>query len=134
MPGLDGFTGPVVHTARGRHDVDFADRRIAVIGTGASAVQVVPALAERAAHLSVCQRTTAWITTPIARVTSDAVITADEAAHRCDALVLATGFQASRHLSRLDVVGVGGRKLHDDWATGAHAYLGVACRDTRTSS
>ena len=46
LPGLDSFAGPAFHTARWRHDVPLAGKRVAVIGTGCSAVQVVPAIAD----------------------------------------------------------------------------------------
>ena len=44
IPGLDSFDGPAFHTAEWRHDVDLAGRRVAVIGTGCSAIQAVPAI------------------------------------------------------------------------------------------
>ena len=47
IPGLDRFAGPAFHTARWRHDVDLAGRRVAVVGTGCSAIQVVPAIQPR---------------------------------------------------------------------------------------
>lgn len=61
LPGLDAFAGPAFHTARWRHDVDLAGRRVAVIGTGASAIQVVPELAGQVEQLTVFQRTPPWI-------------------------------------------------------------------------
>ena len=61
LPGLDRFAGPAFHTARWRHDVDLTGRRVAVIGTGASGVQVVPELAGVAERLHVFQRTPPWI-------------------------------------------------------------------------
>jgi len=54
-PGFDRFRGPVFHRELD-HDVELAGRRVAVVGTGASAVQFVPPVAERAAHLDVYQR------------------------------------------------------------------------------
>jgi cation diffusion facilitator CzcD-associated flavoprotein CzcO len=60
IPGLDGFAGPAFHTARWRHDVDLAGRRVAVIGTGCSAIQVVPAIQPLAAHVDVYQRSPGW--------------------------------------------------------------------------
>ncbi len=60
IPGLADFTGEVVHTARWDHDLDLRGKRIGVIGTGASAVQLVPAIAEEVAHLTVFQRTPIW--------------------------------------------------------------------------
>jgi cation diffusion facilitator CzcD-associated flavoprotein CzcO len=61
IPGLETFAGPVFHSARWRHDVDLEGKRVAVIGSGASAVQIVPAIAPEVAHLSVFQRTPPWI-------------------------------------------------------------------------
>src|SRR3954453_11676671 len=43
IPGLDDFDGPAFHTARWRHDVDLAGKRVAVVGSGCSSIQVVPA-------------------------------------------------------------------------------------------
>ncbi|WP_295692519.1 NAD(P)/FAD-dependent oxidoreductase [Lapillicoccus sp.] len=61
IEGIDTFAGPTLHTAIWPDDADLAGKRVAVIGTGASAVQLVPELAQEASHLSVFQRTPAWI-------------------------------------------------------------------------
>ncbi len=61
LAGLDDFAGPVFHSARWRHDVTLAGQRIAVIGTGASAIQFVPEIAPAVAHLTLFQRTAPWI-------------------------------------------------------------------------
>lgn len=61
IPGADTFAGPSMHSAAWRDDVDLTGKRVALIGTGASAVQLAPRLAEQAAQLSVFQRTPAWI-------------------------------------------------------------------------
>jgi cation diffusion facilitator CzcD-associated flavoprotein CzcO len=61
IAGLDTFQGKVIHTARWDHDYDLAGKRVAVIGTGASAIQVVPAIAPKVAQLSVFQRSAAWV-------------------------------------------------------------------------
>ncbi|MFI9204757.1 flavin-containing monooxygenase [Streptomyces sp. NPDC053048] len=61
VPGLESFAGPVVHTARWDHSVDLTGRRVAVVGSGASAVQVVPAIQERAAAVHLFQRTAQWL-------------------------------------------------------------------------
>ncbi|WP_109547784.1 flavin-containing monooxygenase [Mycobacteroides abscessus] len=61
IAGIDSFGGKVIHTARWDHDYDLAGKRVAVIGTGASALQLVPEIAERVAHLSVFQRTPIWV-------------------------------------------------------------------------
>jgi cation diffusion facilitator CzcD-associated flavoprotein CzcO len=60
IPGLDAFAGPSFHTARWRHDVDLAGRRVAVLGTGCSAIQVVPAIQPQVAQLDVYQRSPGW--------------------------------------------------------------------------
>ncbi len=61
LPGLDTFAGSSFHSARWDHDHDLTGRRVAIIGTGASAVQIVPAIVEQAGHVDVYQRTPAWI-------------------------------------------------------------------------
>lgn len=61
IPGADSFAGPAFHTARWRHDVDLTGKRVAVIGTGASAVQVVPHIQPQVQRLTVFQRTPPWI-------------------------------------------------------------------------
>ncbi|WP_433274477.1 flavin-containing monooxygenase [Pseudonocardia xinjiangensis] len=61
IPGRERFAGPSWHTARWRDDVDLTGRRVAVIGTGASAYQVVPSIVDRVGALSVFQRTPPWM-------------------------------------------------------------------------
>jgi cyclohexanone monooxygenase len=225
IAGLDSFGGPCFHSARWEHEHDLTGRRVAVIGTGASAAQIVPELAKVAATVHVYQRTPQWIlprsdkpfteeekrrfarnpiaarrhrrelywafentiafrhgedgaeqlkavalshldyrikddelrskltpdfpfgckrslvcsdfykavlrdnvelvTEPIDRVTPGAIVTADARERPVDAIVLATGFKATEYLNGIDVVGVGGCRLHDDWSEVAHAYMGL---------
>ncbi|GAA3542434.1 NAD(P)/FAD-dependent oxidoreductase [Amycolatopsis ultiminotia] len=61
IPGRESFTGPAFHSAEWNHDVPLAGKRIAVIGTGASAVQFVPEIRKRAARLTVFQRTPPYL-------------------------------------------------------------------------
>ncbi|HET6448634.1 MAG TPA: NAD(P)/FAD-dependent oxidoreductase [Conexibacter sp.] len=61
IPGADTFEGPAFHTARWDRDVDLTGKRVAVIGTGASAVQVIPRIQPLTQRLSVFQRTPPWI-------------------------------------------------------------------------
>jgi cation diffusion facilitator CzcD-associated flavoprotein CzcO len=61
IAGLDTFSGQVFHTARWRHDVDLTGKRVAVIGTGASAVQVIPAIVGEVGHLAVFQRSAPFV-------------------------------------------------------------------------
>lgn len=226
IDGLSDFAGPVLHTAQWDHDLDLAGRSVAVIGTGASGVQVVPELAKTAGRVTVFQRTPPWmvpkddrpysptelarfrrsplalrrtrwqiwkfqhdntatfaddpvvtartqiatsflertvddeplrraltpdypfrckrvllgddyyralqrdsvdlVTDPIARVGPASVITAAGVEIGIDVIVLATGFEASRYLCGIDVIGAGGRRLHEHWGEDPRAYLGVA--------
>lgn len=68
LPDIDGigtFQGEIFHSARWNHDVDLSGKRVAVIGTGASAIQLVPELQKKLAatggHLDVYQRTPNWV-------------------------------------------------------------------------
>ncbi|MEA3214755.1 MAG: hypothetical protein QOJ19_911, partial [Acidimicrobiia bacterium] len=61
IPGLDTFAGPMWHSASWRDDVDLKGQRVAVIGSAASAVQVVPEVARRAAEVVVFSRTPNWV-------------------------------------------------------------------------
>ena len=227
IPGLERFGGPAFHSARWDHAVGFAGKRVAVIGTGASAIQIVPELAKQAAALTLFQRTPAWVlpkhdpiagparkallraapwlrrverswvywshevkavgfvvaprlmraverrarshakgqvkdtalrerltpdyqigckrvllsndflpaldqphvdlvTTPIARVEPDGIVTDDGVSHPADILVFATGFQATQPLGSLRVTGSGGGSLADAWQGGMQAWMGMA--------
>lgn len=227
IDGLDDFAGPSFHSARWEHEHDLAGTRVAVIGTGASAAQIIPEVAKIAEQVDVYQRTPQWIlprsdkpfseedkqrfarstraakkhrdeiywafektiafryedgaadglralalshidyrikddelkakltpdypfgckrtlicsdfykallrdnvelvTEGIERVTKGGVVTADGRERPADVIVLATGFKATEYLQGIDVVGRGGRRLHDDWAEAkvAHAYKGL---------
>ncbi len=61
IAGLEQFPGPLFHSARWDHSADLDGARVAVVGTGASAVQIVPELARTAAHVTLFQRTAPWI-------------------------------------------------------------------------
>ncbi|UGT43864.1 NAD(P)/FAD-dependent oxidoreductase [Nocardia yamanashiensis] len=61
LPGIDSYQGHKIHSARWDHDYDFAGKKVAVVGTGASAVQIIPELVERAASVKVFQRTPGWV-------------------------------------------------------------------------
>jgi cation diffusion facilitator CzcD-associated flavoprotein CzcO len=228
IAGLSDFGGTVMHTAQWDHGVDLAGKRVAVIGTGASGVQVVPELAKVVERLTVFQRTPPWmvpkddrpynatelaqfrrnplavrrtrwqiwkfqhdntatfaddpivaarshfatsflertvaderlrgaltpdypfrckrvllgdefyralqqdgvelVTDPIERITQTSVTTAAGAVADVDAIVLATGFETSRYLSGIDVIGCAGLRLHEHWGDDPSAYLGVAVR------
>ncbi|MEV5720914.1 NAD(P)/FAD-dependent oxidoreductase [Amycolatopsis mediterranei] len=61
IPNRESFAGDAFHSARWDHDVDLTGKRVAVIGTGASAVQFVPELRKRAQHVTVFQRTPPYV-------------------------------------------------------------------------
>lgn len=226
IAGLADFTGPLVHTSRWDDTIAWAGKRVGVIGTGASGVQVIPELAAVADQVTVFQRTPPWmvpkddryfnaeelerfrsdpaaataersriwqefhvntavaaddplvagrqsyakafldaqvtdaalraqltpdypfrckrvllgddyyqalqrdhvelVSDPIVRITDSAVETASGRRVEVDAIVLATGFETSQYLSGFDVIGTGGRRLHDEWGDDPRAYLGVA--------
>ncbi|QIS01611.1 FAD-dependent oxidoreductase [Nocardia brasiliensis] len=61
IPGIDTFAGPAFHSALWDHSVDLTGKRIACIGTGASAIQYIPRIQPAAAHLTLFQRSAAWV-------------------------------------------------------------------------
>ena len=72
FPGMDDFEGTVIHPQHWPEDLDYAGKRIVVIGSGATAVTLVPSLAKTAAHVTMLQRSPSYITsmpesTPAAR-------------------------------------------------------------------
>jgi cation diffusion facilitator CzcD-associated flavoprotein CzcO len=227
IPGLDTFEGRVFHSARWPKDFDPRARRVAVVGTGASAVQIVPGIIDAVSRLFLFQRSapyvlprrdyaysprakkrfarrpgllrlsraltfaelelrvsafryperTRWyaermfrrhlhaqikepvlrakltpadpfacrrvllsddyfpalarphadvVTSQIAAIQTDAIITSDGVRREIDAIVLATGFRATEFLAPIEVRGSGGRRLSDCWKSGAEAYLGLS--------
>ncbi len=226
IPGLDRFAGPAFHTAHWRHDVALDDLRVAVLGTGCSAIQVVPAIQPIARHVDVYQRSPGWtfprmdyaysarahrllerfpllrrldrasifafhelgaaamtskpwllrafravgrhqinrtikdpelrrrltptdeigckrvmltddwypaltrpnvelISDQIENVTATGIRTADGEERAADVLVLATGFQTHGFVAPMEIAGVGGRTLAQEWAGVPRAYLGL---------
>jgi cation diffusion facilitator CzcD-associated flavoprotein CzcO/acetyl esterase/lipase len=61
IAGLDSFAGPVFHSATWDHSVELAGKRVAVLGTGASAIQFVPAIADHVASMTVFQRSAPYL-------------------------------------------------------------------------
>ncbi len=61
IPGMDSFEGERFHSARWNHAVDLTDKDVAVVGTGASAIQFVPPIQKRVRSLTVFQRTAPWV-------------------------------------------------------------------------
>lgn len=61
IAGLDTFAGAILHSAAWDHSLELSGKRAAVVGTGASAIQIIPEVASRLAHLDVYQRTPIWV-------------------------------------------------------------------------
>lgn len=61
MRGIEDYQGTKIHSARWDHDYDFAGKDVAVIGTGASAIQIIPELVKTAGSVKVFQRTAGWV-------------------------------------------------------------------------
>ena len=62
FPGMDRFTGPVVHPQAWPEDLDYAGKRVVVIGSGATAVTLIPSMADTAGHVTMLQRSPTYIT------------------------------------------------------------------------
>src|SRR5204863_268672 len=131
IPGVESFRGEAYHTGRWPHEpVSFVGKRVAVIGTGATAVQAITEIAKTVGHLTVFQRTpnvrlVDLRETPIERITPAGVKTTD-AEYEADMLIYATGFDAiTGAFDRIDIRGGGGRRLREKWAEGPRTYLGL---------
>ena len=61
VPGIDSFPGPAFHSARWDHDVDLSGKRVAIVGSGASSIQIVPEVARIASRVSVLQRSAPYV-------------------------------------------------------------------------
>jgi cation diffusion facilitator CzcD-associated flavoprotein CzcO len=72
IPGLDSFPGKVFHSARWDHDYDLRGKRVAMVGTGASAIQIVPAVQPLAQNVTLFQRTPPWVLPRVDRAISGA--------------------------------------------------------------
>jgi cation diffusion facilitator CzcD-associated flavoprotein CzcO len=133
IPGIDGFAGKIIHSADWDHDYSLAGKRTAIIGTGATAVQLIPELAREVAEVTVYQRTPIWVVPKIdARIPRSVrrVFAALPATQRAARLLNSTALEA------LTIVGV----LHYRQAQlgnrlaelAARAHLRVQVRDRRT--
>lgn len=61
LPGLDNFSGKVLRSASWDHDYDLTDKKVAIIGTGATGIQIIPTIAPQVEQLTVLQRTAIWV-------------------------------------------------------------------------
>ncbi|MBF6164739.1 NAD(P)/FAD-dependent oxidoreductase [Streptomyces gardneri] len=68
--GIETYRGHKIHSARWDHDYDFTGKRVAVVGTGASAVQIIPELVDKADSVKVFQRTPGWVLPRVDRRTN----------------------------------------------------------------
>ncbi|MGX1545896.1 flavin-containing monooxygenase [Streptomyces adustus] len=78
IPGLDSFPGAVFHSARWDHGQELRGKRVAMVGTGASAIQIVPAIQSEVGRLTLFQRTPPWVMPRVDRAISGA----ERALHR----------------------------------------------------
>ncbi len=106
--GIDDFTGQIVHPQKWPDDLDYGGKRIVVIGSGATAVTLVPAIAQNAAHVTMLQRSPTYITAlPSKDVLADKLreLLPDDVAHRVirwkNVLLTLLFFQLSRRAPKM---------------------------------
>ena len=133
FPGLEGFDGPVYHTARWPEEaVDFGGRRVGLIGTGSSGVQAITAIAPQCAELTVFQRTPAWAV-PAHNGPLDpafeARIKADYAGFRARNRQMQGGFGSELPPNPVSALEAGAAereaKFEERWRTGGFSFLGA---------
>ena len=132
FPGIDDFAGPVHRTSRWPHEgVDFSGQRVGIIGTGSSAIQSIPIIAETAAHLTVFQRTANYSMPahngPIPSQDFDAWA-ADPAAYRAASRDTVGGFQNEARpdaLATLTAPDAVRAELERRWTWGGFRILGA---------
>ena len=133
FPGLQDFKGAVLHTADWPHEpVDFSGRRVAVVGTGSSAVQAIPIIAQQARDLTVFQRTAAYAAParngPLDR-TFEARIKADYAGFRARNRRMHGGFGTLLPPNPVSALAVSAqereRSFEERWRAGGFAILGA---------
>jgi cation diffusion facilitator CzcD-associated flavoprotein CzcO len=132
IPGLDTFTGPVLHTGRWpRQEVDFSGQRVGIIGTGSSAIQAVPIIARAAAELVVFQRTASYSIPAHNRPLADeelARIKADYSGFRARNRAMPGGFGAhlewTTRSALTDTPAQRQAQYEDRWSRGGFAFVG----------
>ncbi|CAF3901681.1 unnamed protein product [Rotaria magnacalcarata] len=120
---FDTFEGQMCHTAEWDKRINFKNKRVAVVGTGAGAIQVVPKIQQmNVSQLLVFQRTPPWIipradrcliTNRIREVTSNSTVTRDGQTYPVDIIVWSTGFEAQQFA--LPIYGIDGCSLAEQW-------------------
>ncbi|HIM61231.1 MAG TPA: NAD(P)/FAD-dependent oxidoreductase [Dehalococcoidia bacterium] len=136
IKGLDSFQGEWYHTGSWPHEkVDFAGKRVAVIGTGSSGIQSIPVIAEQAAHLSVFQRTPQY-TVPARHGTVDRKFIEEQIKPNYEAVLnkarwSAGGFPIDRdERSALEVTEAERLvSFEAGWAEGGIRFLGTSFKD-----
>ncbi|KAI9314386.1 hypothetical protein BX666DRAFT_1879459 [Dichotomocladium elegans] len=143
-----GFEGPIVHTTYWDSTIDYTNKCVAVVGSGASAVQVIPELRKIAAHVYSYQRTPSWIIprgyalgckrvcrsevfleacakpnvtvihSGVVAVNGRTVVDKDGNGTEVDILVLATGFDIKGFAGNLKIYGIDRRDLLQEWQSG----------------
>ncbi|MBF6169576.1 NAD(P)/FAD-dependent oxidoreductase [Streptomyces gardneri] len=133
FPGIDSFAGKIIHTTAWEDDFDLTGRRAAIIGTGATAVQLVPEVADKAEALTVFQRTPIWVVPKIDTAIPAAVRKLFE---RVPATQKAARLVNTSLLEALMVVGVlhfkQARLMNKGAAALAKAHLRASVRDKQT--
>jgi cyclohexanone monooxygenase len=131
FPGIEDFEGPVYHTGEWPHEgVDFTGLRVGVIGTGSSAIQSIPIIAEQAAQLTVFQRTATWsVPAWNEALTPDYVkaVKADYPALRARARARPTGFYFPFNMKpALEASENERKRLYEEaWQRGGLPFLGA---------
>jgi monooxygenase len=103
FPGRERFRGPVIHPQAWPEDLDYAGKRVVVIGSGATAITLVPSLAEKAAHVTMLQRSPAYIVSVPAKNPLTSVLKAvlpDRWAGTIMRWVMAIGTQSTYFISK----------------------------------
>ncbi len=131
LPGLERFAGRVLHTGTWPHDpVDLEGLRVAVIGTGSSAVQSIPVIARDAASLHVFQRTAAYAVPAHNHPLTDAerkAVKTDYARLRAEALTRRNYINFPQNQEKAMAVGAAARRAAYEarWATGGLSFNGA---------
>ena len=131
IPGTATFEGTIYQAQRWpHHEVSFAGKRVGVIGTGSSGIQIVPVVAEQAAHLHVFQRTPSF-TLPMHNRTLDAAYVAEVKAHypKLRAIARTTPNGGLRPVSTRALFSVTPEErqklMEDAWNSSGHTMLGI---------
>ncbi|MGI9477251.1 MAG: flavin-containing monooxygenase [Hyphomicrobiaceae bacterium] len=129
FPGLEDYQGDTYHTGHWPHEeIDFSGKRVAVIGTGSSAIQAIPVIAEQAAHLTVFQRTPNYsIPSRNGPMTDDYAQSwkKDYPAHRAEARHTKNGVLANANeQSAMEVATDERRKIYEErWRDGGTRFM-----------